>query len=286
MKEIDEAVSQAISEAGLPPDADSLDHEAFLQLVTADNSPSAAHSMTKFPSMAQQDPWAVPSFSGMLKRACSTTLRRYSCSGSACVDGGRCPEVVVKADDGEDAPAGSADVVPLKVAVEGILKEEVGCIMAATHHARIRSRGENVYMPCMDAALASAELQPVGQDVYAAKAAQSAGAGGGGGGNPALPMEVGGDGGGGGGGRREEVAADSSRDGDDDDAVAKQVWGASRVSQDRIRRMFQFPGSPVAAHLEAVAETGPSDELAEREGSSGFGTAVLGGGVTTVPHFA
>lgn len=265
MQEVDEAVAQAIAEAGLPPTADSLDQEAFLRLLQTDMSPTTPHPLTKFPSMAQSDPWAVPSFSGMLKRACSTTLRRRSHVSS--VAGG---DPAVAPAPGADAAPVLADAVPLKDVVCGALNEEVrGCAAMASQSRRVH--GGNACVPCMDASIAHAALQPVGMPVVGPPVAggmASGGASGGGGQDDrAPPLEMGGGGTGGRGGNRRRIAGGNPWEGDDDDFLSRNGWDRSRLSEDRVRSMFQFPSGIAAGNLDPVAEVGAHADAAEDEWS-------------------
>lgn len=264
-------MNQAIAEAGLPATADSLDQEAFLRLLQTDMSPSTPHPLTKFPSMAQADPWAVPSFSGMLKRACSTTLRRRSHTFTGA--GGEPAAAPAAGADGA-AAAEDAAALPLKDAVCGALNEEAqGCAVLALQSRR--ARAGNACVPCMDASIARAALQPVRGSAAGARVkagmARGGGSNGGAGDGWAPPLEVGGGGAGGRGGDRRAVAGGNPWEGDDDDFFSRNGWGRSRQSTDRVRRMFQFPGGfAAAAHLDSVAEVGASAEVQEDEGSSGF----------------
>lgn len=250
MQEIEEAVNQAIKEAGLPPTADSLDYTAFMRLLMADMSPSLSpHTMTKFPSMAQADPWSVPSFSGMLKRACSTTLRRRSSTNMS-----RALAGTASTDDNT-----VADAPPLRDVVTGALQEEMACVLPQGRQVRARSRMGSACVPCMDQSIAHAGLQPVAEEDGRAglRAGVAASAGDGGGGNAPAPMpETGGGGDGGRGGGRREIAGDHAWEGDEDDHVARRGWDMSRLSQDRIRNLFPASPARTPAHLDSVAEGG------------------------------
>ena len=267
LQEVEAAVAQAIREAGLPATADSLDHAAFLRLLTADMAPmEESHSMTKFPSMAQQDPWAVPSFSGMLKRACSTTLRRRSSTYGAA----------------EGPSAGGAAAEPLNVVVCGALEEEAG---RALPGARARGRAASPCVPCMDPSIARAGLQPVVEEkVLGAAAVATGGNGGGGGGDGPSPMlDIGGSGDGGRGGGRREIAGDHAWEGDEDDHARRHGWDLPRMSKDHIRSLFPMSVTSTVTHLDSVVEGGAGTNVSEegvssrapsRDGSGGEGRGV------------
>eukprot|EP00892_Ulva_mutabilis_P009021 jgi/Ulvmu1/6491/UM003_0124.1 len=256
--DIEEAVNQAIADAGLPATADSLDYEAFLRLLTADISPRASsHSMTKFPSMAQHDPWSVPSFSGMLKRACSTTLRRRS--STSCGANTVLPTVGNAGSSSESAGVGvvpGAVVPPLSDVVSGALEEEMASALPQPRgQARTRSlSGPGV--PCMDSALAHAALQPVEEEAASAAPAVADSGFGGGGGVAACVVDIGGGGDGGRGGGRREIAGDSAWEGDEDDHLGRKGWDMSRLSKDRVRRMFPISPARIANPLDRVPESG------------------------------
>lgn len=238
MQEIDEAVNQAVADAGLPPDADSLDYTAFLRLLNADMTPAQSHSMTKFPSMAHMPPHvlpspaaAAPSFSGMLKRACSTTLRRRSMTG---VRAASLDPVGEACTDGDQSGAGQPGHACLKKEVRGALgKEANGCKNPPRMHgnnARTGARSQlarvSVSVPCMDASLARAALQPTfagaAMSGFTSVARSEFGGGGEGGGGDGLPpVDLGGNGDGGAGGGRGKLARGSSWDGEDEEALAR-----------------------------------------------------------------
>lgn len=87
MQEVEQAIGQAMMEAGLGPDAGHLDYAAFMRLLSSDLADSS-RSINKFASMKAGGVLHgadTTSLSDLLKQACSSTIigrRRTGCTGA------------------------------------------------------------------------------------------------------------------------------------------------------------------------------------------------------------